>query len=217
MRRRLWLVLAFTVVSGCDIDFVAVPDVPPSQGGWVMVMIQSKHEKEAEASLEISVPVADQPPLVLLGDDLLQGEEERGRWWYRTTALFDTLQPGLDLEIQGHQAGVVPLPLLARNGPAIRRPNGDLEIPLVYGRDAADPGSGVWRLALVDSSGHQLMNVSSRSLPLPTPLVVSSGIVPAAAAAAEITAKSADRFDGATDTLSVLTESFVRVPIVDGT
>lgn len=208
MRLRLLIVLVIVTLSGCDIDFVAVQE---NQHGYARLRVDQA--TELQASLEVSLPETDEPPLVYVGETQLQAETQAGRWWYRMELVVDTLEPRVELEIWTEDAVIAPLPFVTRNGAAARRQNGDLEIPVVYGGDPNDPHL-TWRVVLVDSGGQQLVSVDSRSLPWPSPMILSSALVPPGAVAAEITARRGEQLSSYP--FYTATESTVWIPLEEG-
>lgn len=208
MRVRLLIILAIVALSGCDIDFIAVQE---NKHGNARLRVH--HGTGLAASLEVSLPETDEPPLVYMGETRLQAETQAGRWWYRMELVVDTLDPRVELEIRMEDAVIAPLPFVTRNGAAARRQNGDLEIPVVYGGDANDPHL-TWRVVLVDSGGHQLVSVDSSSLPWPSPMILSSALVPPGAVAAEVTARREERLSSYP--FYTATESTIWVPLEEG-
>lgn len=210
MRGRLWILLSIVALSGCEIDFVAVPE----NEHWY-ARLRIDHETSLEAALEVSLPEIEQPPLVYVGETQLQAETRDGRRWYRTEPVVDTLDPRVELEIRTDRVVVASLPFVARNGAATRRQNGDLEIPVVYGGDANDPHL-TWRVVVVDSGGRQLVSLDARSTSLPSPIVLSNALVPTAAVAVQVTASRGEQLSQTSYPFYIATESAVRVPIEDG-
>lgn len=208
MRPRLWIVLGIIALPGCDIDFVAVPE---NEQAYARLRVDHGPSR-LEASLEVSLPETDQLPLVFVGETQLQAETQGERWSYRTEPVVDTLEPRVVLEIRTDEVVVAPLPFITRNGTATRRQNGDLEIPAVYGGDASDRNI-TWRVVLVDSDGQTLVSLDARSTPLPSPIVVSNALVPAAAVAVQITAIRNEQLSQTSYPFYTATESAVWVPI----
>lgn len=205
MKLRLTLLLAVVLLPACDIDFLAVE---VAEDGYIV--LRSEQDSAVEASLEVALPGSVAPAVSLDGKELT-GQHEGGRWHYRTTPAVDTLQPRLDLEIGGRDL-LVPLPFATRNGSAIRRQTGDLELPIAYGGDSSDPHLA-WRVVLVDSTGRSLIWIDSRAAPLPGPIVVASELVPAGAVAAEIVITRSAQHAEAAYPLNVLISSTLRVAV----
>jgi hypothetical protein len=179
---RLWSIPAIVALSACNIEFVGVAE---DQRSYAMLRIDQG--TDLEASLEVSLPETQEPPLVYVGETQLQAETQGGRWWYRAEPVVDTLEPRVELEIRGDGV-VAPLPFVTRNGAATLRHNGDLEIPVVYGGEVSDPHL-TWRVELVDSVGRRLVSIDSRSTPLSSPIVLSNELVPATAVAVQVTTR----------------------------
>ncbi len=210
MRLRPLMILAIVAFAGCDIDFVAVQE---DQFGYARLRIEQG--TGLEASLEVSLPETGRPPLVYVGETQLQAETQGGRWWYRIEPVVDTLKPRVDLEIWIEDAVIAPLAFVTRNGAATRRQNGDLEVPVVYGGDANDPYL-TWRVVLVDSGGQQLISVDSRSTPWPSPMILSSAIVPPGTVAVQVSARRDEQLSQTSYPFYIATESAVWVPIEEG-
>ena len=210
MRLRLLILIAIVALCGCDIDFVAVQE---HQHAYASLRID--HGTGLEASLEVSLPETEQPPLVYMGETQLQAETQGGRWWYRIEPVVDTLKPRVELEIWLEDAVVAPLPFVTRNGAAIRRQDGDLEIPVVYGGDTNDPNLA-WRIVLIDSGGQQLVSLDSRSSPWPSPMILSNALIPPGAVAVQVTARRDEQLSQTSYPFYIATESIVWVPIEAG-
>jgi hypothetical protein len=184
MKTRLPAALAALLLSACGIDFVAVEDVDADP--IASVVLRSEHGETVEASLGVLLSRRGAPPVVLLGGSALQAEEDGEFWEYRATPVVDTLQPRFELEIQVEQGLSVQMPFVTRMGPAVWRPNGDLELPVAYGGDASDPQLR-WSVELVDSDGRTSLRINSNRTPLPRPIVLPAALIPPGATAAYVT------------------------------
>lgn len=211
MRTRLLLALAALWLPACHIDFIAVDDDEPSGS----IELRSEHGEVVEAWLDVRLSRRGPPPLVLMDGVELEAEEEGNFWLYEGTPVLDTLQPRLEVEIQAEQGVALTIPLLMRRGPAIWRPNGDLEIPLAYGGDGDEPPLN-WRVLLVDSDTRQSLVVDSHGTPLPRPIVLPGGLIPTGSTTAEVTVGRAFQLTELGYRVGVSIRGIVSVPIPDG-
>lgn len=210
MRARLLVALTALILPACGIDFIAVEDGGPSG----LIVLRSEHGEVVEASLDVRFSRRESPPLVLMDGVELEAEEDGDFWLYEGTPVVDTLQPRLELEIQAEQGVVLTIPLVMRSGPAIWRPNGDLEIPLAYGGDGDGPEEN-WRVLLLDSDARQSLALDSRGAPLPRPIVLPAGLIPTGATTAEITVGLNLQLTEFGYPVAVSIRSTVNVPIPD--
>jgi hypothetical protein len=205
------LLAASILLAACDVDFVAVERGIP--GGHVT--LRGDHGTAFEASLDMRLPDEGTPPFVVLEGLPLQGEPEDGGWRYRGTVPVDSLQPQLELGIQGREHLALLLPLATRSGPGVWLQDGDLALPVVYGGDAGAPELS-WRVELVDSTGRQLVRIEANGAPLPSPLVLPLDLVAEGTVAAEVTASLQRSITEDEYRLSVVIRSNVRIPIPGG-
>jgi hypothetical protein len=211
MKTRPPLALAALLLSGCGIDFVAVED-PDPRG---QVILQSEHAELVDASLAVRLSLQGAPPLVLLDGTGLEAEEDGDFWLYRATPVVDTLQPRLELEIQTEPGLAITLPFVTRKGPAVWRPNGDLELPVAYGGDASDPQLS-WGVLLVDPDAGQRLRIDSNGTPLPRPIVLPGALIPTGTTTAEITVRLQQQLPEGIFPVVVAIKGTVKVLIPDG-
>lgn len=208
MTRRLRLILAVSIpLLACDVDFLAVEE---TRSGWIVVRTQQ--ESSFETAIEILLPGEGSPPLVLLDGVDLQSERDRGHWRVQDSASVDTLWPGLELQLGARDPLLLQIPLVARNGAAVWRQDGDLELPLVAGRESSGSLS-TWQVGLVDSTGVRSVAMFSRGEALPTPLVLPAALVPSGAVAAEVTVNLHRQTTYAGYPLSIGIFEQIRIPI----
>lgn len=217
MRTRFWLALPIAALAACNIGFVAVEGDSGSGDEGASAVLHVDNRNGLVAILQVVLPGTSEPPVVFVGGTALQGvARDDGRWAFDTVVAVDTLDPRLELEIRTDEVVVVVVPFafLARNGPATRRENGDLEIPLVHGDNRPDSHLNLWwQVHLLDSNERPLLTVHSLTAELPDPLVISRALVPPTAVAALVESVRSERIAGAPYVIHAHSQSTIRVPI----
>ena len=213
MRTRFWLALPIAALAACNIDFVAVEGDSGSGDEGASAVLHVDNRNGLVAILQVVLPGTSEPPVVFVGGAALQGvARDDGRWAIDTVVAVETLDPRLELEIRTDEVVVVPFVFFARDGPATRRENGDLEVPLVYGGDRPDSNLW-WQVHLLDSNERPLLTVHSLTAELPDPLVISGALVPPTAVAALVESVRSERIAGAPYVIHAHSQSTIRVPI----
>lgn len=211
MRAILSIVSAVLLLTACGIDFVAVEDDEPRG----LVTLESEHAELAVASLVLHLSAVGAPPVVLLDGTELEADKDDARWLYRATPVVDTLQPRLELAIQAEDALAMTLPFVTRKGPAVRRPNGDLELPVAYGGDSSDPKL-TWEVTLVDPDAGQSLRIRSRGTSLPRPIILPAALIPTGSTIAVVTVALRQTVPQAAFPMVVQITSTARVLIPEG-
>lgn len=211
------MALPIAALAACNIDFVAVEGDSGSGDEGASAVLHVDNRNGLVAILQVVLPGTSEPPVVFVGGTALQGvARDDGRWAFDTVVAVDTLDPRLELEIRTDEVVVVVVPFafLARNGPATRRENGDLEIPLVHGDNRPDSHLNLWwQVHLLDSNERPLLTVHSLTAELPDPLVISRALVPPTAVAALVESVRSERIAGAPYVIHAHSQSTIRVPI----
>lgn len=211
------MALPIAALAACNIGFVAVEGDSGSGDEGASAVLHVDNRNGLVAILQVVLPGTSEPPVVFVGGTALQGvARDDGRWAFDTVVAVDTLDPRLELEIRTDEVVVVVVPFafLARNGPATRRENGDLEIPLVHGDNRPDSHLNLWwQVHLLDSNERPLLTVHSLTAELPDPLVISRALVPPTAVAALVESVRSERIAGAPYVIHAHSQSTIRVPI----
>lgn len=211
MRARLLLALAALVLPACGIDFIAVEENEPRGS----ILLRSEHGEVVEASLDVRLSRRGPPPLVLMDGVELEADEDGDFWLYEAAPVVDTLQPRIELEIQAEQGVALTIPLLMRSGPAIWRPNGDLEIPLAYGGEGDEPQLQ-WRVELLNSDARRSLWLDSNGTPLPRRIVLPGDLIRTGAITAVITVRLGLQLTELGYPFGVSMQGTVSVPIPEG-
>ena len=155
------------------------------------------------------------PPAVLLDGTPVEAGEDGDYWRYLATPAVDTLRPRFEVELETQQGLRLTLPFVTRNGTAVWRPGGDLELPVRYLGPETDPHLG-WRVRLTNDDGMMALTIDSNGVPLRSPIVVPAALVPPGTTIAEITASLDQQTDEASFPVAVSVRSTVRLRIPEG-
>jgi hypothetical protein len=205
--RFLWTALALGLLTGCDVEFIAI-----ERGGVGLVVLESRQRDSLEVLIDFVLPADGAPPRVAHEGRPLRPEQQGGRWHYNASLTVDSLHPRVELTIEGDDRRVIVLPLLMRNGPAVWRDDGDLELPLVFGGQM-DRWNVLWGVSLIDSMGAPLLSIESPGAALPHPLLIPGDLIPAGAVAAQLRASLNGELEDAVYPLRVGIYPTVHIPV----
>lgn len=179
---RFTMVALITLaVTACDIEFVAIDDAPS-----VLTTVHSKQVDALEAEVSVEASRLPEPPLVLVhGEEVEPVQEEPGHWSYAAQVRVDSLDPIVRVRIDLPDPVLTEIPILARAGPPVRVPDGDLLLPLEIG---VLPAGVVpdWTLFLADSTGADLVTIRSVDPPAAETLHVDGSLIPTAVIEARV-------------------------------